>query len=141
MIVIIVGTADSHAPETGFEPRTELRTALRPAARVRARRASPPPSDRKGARIRPACRRAGMAETQHLGPRFGAGFVRFRVGVPETSRIGVDETRAGVFETGRRASPFGSVPLAWALALSATRARNRAWIRRRTPTGQTARAA
>ncbi len=54
MIVIVVGTADSHAPETGFELQIELRTALRPAARVPARRASPPPSDRKGASIRPA---------------------------------------------------------------------------------------
>jgi hypothetical protein len=36
--------------------------------------------------------------------------VRFRVGVPETSRSGIDETRAGLLETGRRETPSGSAP-------------------------------
>jgi hypothetical protein len=67
--------------------------------------------------------------------------VRLRVGVPETSRSGIDETRAGVLETGRRAKPFGSVPLARALAFSAARARNRAWTRRRSPPGRASSAA
>ena len=43
-----------------------------------------------------------------LPPTFGAGFVRLRVGVPETRRSGIDETRAGVLETGRRAKRCGS---------------------------------
>ena len=59
-----------------------------------------------------------------------AGFMKFRVGVPETSRIGVNETRAGDIETDRRANPFGSAPFARALAFSATRARNRLRQRR-----------
>jgi hypothetical protein len=42
------------------------------------------------------CRPAGIAETQRPGLRFGAGLVRFRVGVNETGETGVPETRAGV---------------------------------------------
>jgi hypothetical protein len=45
----------------------------------------------------------GIVETQHLGRQFGAGFVRFPVGVRETGRSRVDETRTGVRETGPHA--------------------------------------
>src|SRR5271157_4197623 len=112
-------------------PPTDENDPLEPAERPE-NPSLPPPSAVDPGRLLPArlaaladtardyarCRTAGIAETQRLGPRFGAGFVRFRVGVPETSRSGIDETRAGVLETGRRETPLGSTLPARALAFS-----------------------